>query len=133
MGIKQEITGLKNIMTQGADLFLLRLRILHLDIGEQAASVLKILALMAVAAIFFLIALIAVLFGLNTVLSPIAKIWVFFGTAGVAALLVVCLLWQIPRVWRTGSEGVGRTLQDMRDDLAHLSGKVQHNKGEEHV
>ncbi|MDO4641546.1 MAG: phage holin family protein [Neisseria sp.] len=133
MGIKQEITGFKNIITQGADLLLLRLRILHLDVGTQAAGLLKILALMAVAAIFCLIALVAVLFGLNTILSPVAKIWVFFGTAVFMALAAVCLLWQIPRVWRIGSKGVGQTLQDMREDLAHLSGKARQNKGEEHV
>ncbi|KPN70917.1 phage holin family protein [Neisseria sp. 83E34] len=125
MGIKQEITGIKNIFGQSIHLLLLRLRVLRLDVEEQAAGILKIFAMIMAAAVCCLVGLTALLFGLNTVLSAEAKIWTFFGIAGVALLLVLCLILQIPGIWRSGSEKVSQTFQDMQEDLAYLNDKAE--------
>ena len=124
MSIRQDITGIKKIFAQGSDLLLLRLRVLRLDLEEQAAGVLKIAAVVAAAAVLCLVALIAALFGLNTVLPPEAKVWTFFGITAGALLVVLILLMQVSRIWRNGRAGVSQTLQDMQGDLLHLRGQI---------
>lgn len=125
MNIRQEIHHMKNLLAQGGDLMLLRLRLLGLDAAGQLAATLKIAAMIALAAVSALIALIALLFGLNTVLSHEAKIWVFFGMAAAAFLAVVVLLLRIPVLWRNSSGMMAQTLQAMRDDWRLLNGRKQ--------
>lgn len=129
MGIKQEITGIRKLFGQGADLLLLRFRILRLDLEDQAAGVLKIAAIIAAAAILCLVAFIAALFGLNAVLTPEAKIWTFFGIAAAALLAVSVLLMRIAAIWKSGSAKVGQTLQDIQEDLQHLRGQAGADEG----
>ena len=89
MSIRQELNYLKKRAAQGSDLLLLRLRLLNMDVGNQLAGVIRIFAAIAVAAVFCLVGLVALLLGLNTVLSDEAKIWVFFGGAGFSLLLLL--------------------------------------------
>lgn len=128
MNIRQEIHHVKNLLAQGGDLMLLRLRLLGLDAAGQLAATLKIAAMIAFAAVLALIALIALLFGLNTVLSHEAKIWVFFGIAAAAFLAVVVLLLCIPALWRNSSGMMAQTLQAMQEDWRLLNGRAQENK-----
>ena len=110
MSIRQELNYLKKRAAQGSDLLLLRLRLLNMDVGNQLAGVIRIFAAIAVAAVFCLVGLVALLLGLNTVLSDEAKIWVFFGGAGFSLLLLLGVLLWIPNAWRKSNQSLGDTL-----------------------
>lgn len=123
MNIKQEYRHVKTIISQGSDLLLLRMRMLVLDVEEQIAGLVGILTGIAVAAVLLLVALLALLFGLNAVLPQQAKIWVFFGIALIGLAASAALLLRIPAVLKQGRNRLGHTLQDMQNDLARLRGQ----------
>ncbi len=125
MNIKQEISHFKTLITQGSDLLLLRLRLLQLDASEQLANIIKIIAALAIAAVLLLVGLIALLFGLNTILTDEAKLWVFFGITSVCILFTIALLCYIPQLWRNGNSSINETLQALQDDLRLLHGNVE--------
>lgn len=127
MSIRQELNYLKKRAAQGSDLLLLRLRLLNMDVGNQLAGVIRIFAAIAVAAVFCLVGLVALLLGLNTVLSDEAKIWVFFGGAGFSLLLLLGVLLWIPNAWRKSNQPLGDTLKAMQEDLHYLLGKQIEN------
>ena len=127
MSIRQELNYLKKRAAQGSDLLLLRLRLLNMDVGNQLAGVISIFAAIAVAAVFCLVGLVALLLGLNTVLSDEAKIWVFFGGAGFSLLLLLGVLLWIPNAWRKSNQPLGDTLKAMQQDLHYLLGKQIEN------
>ena len=127
MSIRQELNYLKKRAAQGSDLLLLRLRLLNMDVGNQLAGVIRICAAIAVAAVFCLVGLVALLLGLNTVLSDEAKIWVFFGGAGFSLLLLLGVLLWIPNAWRKSNQPLGDTLKAMQQDLHYLLGKQTEN------
>ena len=127
MSIRQELNSLKKRAAQGSDLLLLLLRLLNMDVGNQLAGVIRIFAAIAVAAVFCLVGLVALLLGLNTVLSDEAKIWVFFGGAGFSLLLLLGVLLWIPNAWRKSNQPLGDTLKAMQQDLHYLLGKQIEN------
>lgn len=132
MNLKQEINHFKTLISQGSDLLLLRLRLLRLDLNEQLASVITILAAVLVAVVLLLVGLIALMFGLNTVLAHEVKIWVFFGTTVACLLLALALLCWIPHLWRNSSSLMNDTLQALQDDLHILNGSAPQQETIEH-
>ncbi len=125
MNIKQEINHFKTLITQGSDLLLLRLRLLQLDASEQLANIIKIIAALAIAAVLLLVGLIALLFGLNTILTDEAKLWVFFGITSVCILSTIALLCCIPKWWQNGNSSINETLQALQNDLRLLHGNIE--------
>ena len=81
MGIRQDLATLKTLASQGGELLLLRLRVLQMDANEQLRGVLVIAALIVLAAVVLVVMLVALLLGLNVVLTAQAKIWLFFSVA----------------------------------------------------
>ena len=73
MNIAQEIRQIKTLMAQGAQLLLLRLRLLRLDLGAKLTDIIIVLAMLAVIAVALLVGLISLLFGLQAVLPEAAK------------------------------------------------------------
>ena len=65
MNIAQEIRQIKTLMAQGAQLLLLRLRLLRLDLGAKLTDIIIVLAMLAVIAVALLVGLISLLFGLQ--------------------------------------------------------------------
>lgn len=126
MNLKQEYQHMKTLIAQGSELLLLRIRMLHLDANAQIASIIKILAAVLVAVVLLLVGLIALMFGLNTVLAHEAKIWVFFGLTAACGLAAVGLLCWIPSLWRSSSKPMSETLQALQEDLRLLNGS--HNR-----
>ena len=127
MNIRQELDYLKKRVIQSADLLLLRLRLLNLDVSNQVAGIIRIFATIVITAVVSLIALIALLFGLNTVLPEQAKIWVFFGSAGLLFLIVLVLLFQIKKTWSEANRPLAETLKGMQGDLDYLLGRQMEN------
>lgn len=122
--LSRNIQHFKTLLNQGGDLLLLRLRLLALDLNAQAGDTLKIMGAIVFAAVMALLGLVSLLFGLNSVLSAQAKIWVFFGITVVSLLAVVWLLTWSASTWRNRGGQVAATLQDMQQDIAYLRGQA---------
>ena len=125
MGIKQDLDTLKTVAAQGSELLLLRLRVLQMDVNEQMRGVLMIAALIAAAAVLLLVMLVALLLGLNVVLTAQAKMWLFFGVAAASVPAMWLLLWCIPRIWQRNTAQIQQTLAALQQDLAALSGSLK--------
>lgn len=111
-------------LDQGGQLLWLRLRMLRLDAVAQIRSVVFLFVATLVATVAFFLGFISLLFGLNSVLTPQAKIWVFFGLAAGFTLLMAGLLWWVVRLWQQQGSFMQDTLDAMADDMAYLSGKL---------
>lgn len=131
MNIYKEINNIKTLISQGAQLFLLRLRILRLDLEEQIAGLITIFAFIIIAAILLLVSLIALLLSLMILLPDTIKLWVLFGVAIINLLIVVTLIIRIPIIWKRNTQQISQTMQDMQNDLDTISGTVQHIHSEE--
>ena len=125
MGIKQDLATLKTVAAQGSELLLLRLRVLQMDVNEQMRGVLMIAALIAAAAVLLLVMLVALLLGLNVVLTAQAKMRLFFGVAAASVPAMWLLLWRIPRIWQRNTAQIQQTLAALQQDLAALSGSLK--------
>ena len=125
MGIRQDLATLKTLASQGGELLLLRLRVLQMDANEQLRGVLVIAALIVLAAVVLVVMLVALLLGLNVVLTAQAKIWLFFGAAAAGVLAMWLLLRSIPRIWQHDTARMQQTLAALQQDLAALSGSLK--------
>lgn len=123
MGLKQNINHFRFLMNQGLDLLLLRLQILGIDLSDQAAGLVRMLAAVAVGGVMLLAALISLLFGLDAVLPAPAKAWVFFGLPVLLLLLAWLALARAASGWRQAGFQVASTLADMRRDIDILRGR----------
>lgn len=132
MSIKQEYEQLKSLITQGGELFFLRLRLLGLDAREQLSTMIYIVAALFAMAVLAFISLLALLLGLNVVLTEQAKIWVFFGLAGVGLLLILGLCIWIPYKWKRSNQHISETLNAMQGDWQALCGKLPPSSLGEH-
>ncbi|MDO5640635.1 MAG: phage holin family protein [Neisseria sp.] len=133
--LSRNIRYFKTLLNQGSDLLLLRLRLLALDLNAQAGDALKIMGAIVFAAVMALLALVSLLFGLDSVLGAQAKIWVFFGITVVAMLAAAGLLMWSAATWRNRGGQVAATLRDMQQDIAYLRGQtgaVSDTEKEEH-
>lgn len=132
MNISQEVNNIKTLLSQGSQLFLLRMRMLRLDVEEQIAGAIKIFASIAIAAVLLLVGLVALLLGLNVALPDEIKLWVFFGSAAVCVLIVIVLLMRVPVIWKRNTQQISHTMQEMQDDLSRVTGRFSPiNQGEQ--
>lgn len=117
----------KTLLNQGSELLLLRLRILALELNAQAGNAVKVIAVIIFAAVLLLVCLISLLFGLNSILEPQARIWFFFGFAAVLFFIVIGLLFWCISSWKNQGGQLLGTLQDMQQDFAYLRGRMGRN------
>lgn len=133
MSLKQKFSHMQILLNQGADLLVLRLRMLQIDLSEQAASIVKIFAAVVLMGALFVLSMISLLLGLNYVLDDQFKIWVFFGiTAGCLLMIIVMALWAVSS-WKKRNAQVVATLRDIQEDLAYLSGKTKEQKIQQQI
>lgn len=123
MSIKQEFEHLKTVWGQGSDLIFLRLRMLRLDASQQLATMIKILAAVAIMAVFSLVGLIAMLLGLNVVLPDVWKIRIFFGVAALTLLVCLGLVFWVPMLWKRSNSQMSDTLGALQNDIRALRGE----------
>ena len=69
--------------------------------------------------------LVALLLGLNVVLTAQAKIWLFFSVAAAGVPAMWLLLRRIPRIWQRDTAQVQQTLAALQQDLAAFSGSLK--------
>ena len=131
MGIRQRFEHGKALLNQGADLLLLRLQVLSLDLTRQAENVFRLAIWLVLSGALLMVGLVGLLFGLNRVLSDVAALWVFFRHFLCKPVDYCCIVPQsIGRLSEQGSR-VAETLQDIRSDIAYLRGEIDKDTNDE--
>lgn len=128
----RDLRQLKIWLTYGTELLWIRLRMLRLDAIAQLQSIIVLMVLVVLAGVMFFLGFISLLFGLNTVLSPQAKVWVFFGLAILFLLLILLLTILIIKLLRKQSQFMTKTLDAMSEDLSYLRHTGKHKANGEH-
>lgn len=77
MGIRQRFEHGKALLNQGADLLLLRLQVLSLDLTRQAENVFRLAVWLVLSGALLMVGLVGLLFGLNRLLSDGGVMGVF--------------------------------------------------------
>lgn len=122
---------LKDLLGDGLELLLVRAKLARVDLlGFKDALLKIILCAIAVVVVAFL-GVICLLFALNAVLSPVAKIWVFFGLVALAVIVLTSLVAMILNALQSQQAFLKTTLDDLQDDLAYIRG--QKNYGDIHI
>ncbi|PIT11156.1 hypothetical protein BGI31_00410 [Snodgrassella communis] len=107
-------------LTYGSELLWIRVRMLRLDAIAQLQSIIILLVLIMLAGLMFFLGFISLLFGLNTLLTPQAKIWVFFGIAILFLLLILLMSIAIIKLLRKQSQFMTETLAATNEDINYL-------------
>ncbi|PIT19736.1 hypothetical protein BGI35_10010 [Snodgrassella communis] len=107
-------------LTYGSELLWIRVRMLRLDAIAQLQSIIALLVLIMLAGLMFFLGFISLLFGLNTLLTSQAKIWVFFGIAILFLLLILLMSIAIIKLLRKQSQFMTETLAAMNEDINYL-------------
>ncbi|WP_180295718.1 phage holin family protein [Snodgrassella communis] len=115
-----DLRKLKIWLTYGSELLWIRVRMLRLDAIAQLQSIIALLVLIMLAGLMFFLGFISLLFGLNTLLTPQAKIWVFFGIAILFLLLILLMSIAIIKLLRKQSQFMTETLAAMNEDINYL-------------
>ncbi|KDN11782.1 phage holin family protein [Snodgrassella communis] len=115
-----DLRKLKIWLTYGSELLWIRVRMLRLDAIAQLQSIITLLVLIMLAGLMFFLGFISLLFGLNTLLTPQAKIWVFFGIAILFLLLILLMSIAIIKLLRKQSQFMTETLAAMNEDINYL-------------
>jgi hypothetical protein len=131
MGIRQRFEHGKALLNQGADLLLLRLQVLSLDLTRQAENVFRLAIWLVLSGALLMVGLVGLLFGLNRVLSDVAALWVFFGIFFVSLLIIAVLFRKVSADYREQGSRVAETLQDIRSDIAYLRGEIDKDADDE--
>lgn len=129
MGMASQLRQLRIWFDHGGRLLWLRVRMLRLDAVAQIHNTVLLLAALLLAVAAFFLGFISLLFGLNSVLAPTAKIGVFFGLAGILVLLTVLLMVWVRVLWKRQGRFMNDTLDAMAEDVAYLNGRHTHEKG----
>ncbi|MCO6519792.1 MAG: phage holin family protein [Snodgrassella sp.] len=116
----RDLRKLKIWLTYGSELLWIRVRMLRLDAIAQLQSIITLLVLIMLAGLMFFLGFISLLFGLNTLLTPQAKIWVFFGIAILFLLLILLISIAIIKLLRKQSQFMTETLAAINEDINYL-------------
>ena len=131
MGIRQRFEHGKALLNQGADLLLLRLQVLSLDLTRQAENVFRLAIWLVLSGALLMVGLVGLLFGLNRVLTDVAALWVFFGIFFASLLIIAVLFRKVSADYRKQGSRVAETLQDIRSDIAYLRGEIDKDADDE--
>ncbi|MCO6505139.1 MAG: phage holin family protein [Snodgrassella sp.] len=117
---RRDLHQLKIWMTYGSELLWIRAQMLRLDVITQFKSIILLIAALIFTGVFTFLGFITLLFALNIVLTPQAKIWTFFGIAGLFLLLILILMVLIAKLWRKQSQFMTATLKAINEDISFL-------------
>lgn len=117
---RRDLHVLKVWLSHGSELLWIRARMLRLDTIEQIKSILLLITALLFTAVLFFLGFLTLLFALNVVLTPQAKIWTFFGIAGLFLLLIIILLVLIVKLWCKQSQFMTSTLNAISEDISLL-------------
>ena len=124
---KSQISLLKEMLGTVVELLLVRLQMARVDILDLKNTLIKVLLSTVAALILFLLGFICLLFGLNAVLSPLAKIWVFFGLAVLSLLVIGLLVMNALSALKGQQACLQSTLKGLQDDVAYIRGDKRYS------
>ncbi len=124
---KSQISLLKEMLGNVVELLLVRLQMARVDILDLKNILIKVLLSTVAALILFLLGFICLLFGLNAVLSPLAKIWVFFGLAVLSLLVIGLLVMNALSALKGQQACLQSTLKGLQDDVAYIRGDKRYS------
>ena len=124
---KSQISLLKEMLGNVAELLLVRLQMERVDILDLKNTLIKVLLSAIAALVLFLLGFICFLFGLNAVLSPLAKIWVFFGLAVVSLLVIAVLIMRVLSGLKDQQACLQSTLKGLQEDVAYIRGDKRYS------
>ena len=124
---KSQISLLKEMLGNVVELLLVRLQMARVDILDLKNTLIKVLLSTVAALILFLLGFICLLFGLNAVLSPLAKIWVFFGLAELSLMVIGLLVMNALSALKGQQACLQSTLKGLQDDVAYIRGDKRYS------
>ena len=124
---KSQISLLKDMLGNVVELLLVRLQMARVDILDLKNTLIKVLLSAIAALVLFLLGFICFLFGLNAVLSPLAKIWVFFGLAVVSVLVIAVLIMRVLSGLKDQQACLQSTLKGLQEDVAYIRGDKRYS------
>lgn len=120
---KSHISLLKDMFGYAIDLVLIRMQMARVDLLGLKDALLKILLCAVAVMVVFLLGFICLLFGLNAALSPVAKLWVFFGLAALSLVVIVGLVTVVMTALKGQQNCLKSTVDGLQADLAYLRGQ----------
>ena len=124
---KSQISLLKEMLGNVVELLLVRLQMARVVILDLKNTLIKVLLSTVAALILFLLGFICLLFGLNAVLSPLAKIWVFFGLAVLSLMVIGLLVMNALSALKGQQACLQSTLKGLQDDVAYIRGDKRYS------
>ena len=124
---KSQISLLKEMLGNVVELLLVRLQMARVDILDLKNTLIKVLLSAIAALVLFLLGFICFLFGLNAVMSPLAKIWVFFGLAVVSLLVIAVLIMRVLSGLKDQQACLQSTLKGLQEDVAYIRGDKRYS------
>lgn len=118
-----QINSLKELLHTVTELLFVRFKMARIEFVAQKERMVRLGILAFVAVMLFLMSYISLLFGLNVVLSPAAKVWVFFALSAIMLLLMAWAFWSISRNLTNQRRFLTKTLHELQEDVAYVQGK----------
>ncbi|GGB44824.1 hypothetical protein GCM10011502_17650 [Oceanisphaera marina] len=118
-----QINSLKELLHTVTELLFVRFKMARIEFVAQKERMVRLGILAFVAVMLFLMSYISLLFGLNVVLSPGAKVWVFFALSAIMLLLMAWAFWSISRNLTNQRRFLTKTLHELQEDVAYVQGK----------
>ncbi|MFD1009052.1 MULTISPECIES: phage holin family protein [Oceanisphaera] len=121
--MSSQINSLKELLHTVTELLFVRFKMARIEFVAQKERMVRLGILAFMAVMLFLMSYISLLFGLNVVLSPVAKVWVFFTLSAVLLLLMIWAFWSISRNLAGQRRFLANTLHELQEDVAYVQGK----------
>ncbi|MBP6562237.1 MAG: phage holin family protein [Neisseriaceae bacterium] len=112
------------LLSNVLDLLFVRVQMARLEMQEHKDNLVANVVSLILVGISALVAVVCLLLGLNAVLPPVAKIWVFFGIAVVALAVMLWLLSGISARKQDQKQLLSDTLLELKNDLSMLKGRI---------
>ncbi|NHI00386.1 phage holin family protein [Oceanimonas sp. MB9] len=116
-------TPLRDLLDTLIELLFVRFRLARIEFIAQKERMVRLGVLALLAAALFFMAFVSLLFGLQEVLSPVVRVWVFFGLAGA---LLLGMLWACQAMVNNLAgqrRFLEQTLKDLQEDVSYLRGQ----------
>lgn len=118
-----QINSLKELLHIVTDLLFVRFKLARIEFVAQKERMVRLGMFVLAAVMLFFMSYISLLFGLNVLLTPDDKVWVFFGLTAALFLLMILTVWSIMRNLAGQRRFLSDTLHELQEDIAYVQGK----------
>lgn len=106
------------------DLLFVRVQMARLEMQAHKENLVANVVSLILVGVSALVVVVCLLLGLNAVLPPLAKIWVFFGLAALALIIMLVLLKGMMTRQKQQKLLLSDTLVELKNDLSTLKGRI---------